>query len=73
MVELKDGTLELTRGTVVSVRNENASGHVVNGIHPAVVIQNDISSRIRICALRIMPRRSSTSCCSAMESVLALR
>ena len=44
MVELKDGTLELTRGTVVYVRNENASGHVVNGIHPAVVIQNDIGT-----------------------------
>ena len=24
-------------------------------------------------ALRVIPRRSSTSCCSAMESVLALR
>lgn len=45
MVELKDGTLELTRGTVVYVRNENASGHVVNGIHPAVVIQNDIGNK----------------------------
>ena len=45
MVELKDGTLELTRGTVVYVRNENASGHVVNVIHPAVVIQNDIGNK----------------------------
>ena len=45
MAEFRDGTIELTRGTVVYVRNENASGHVVSGTHPAVVIQNDIGNK----------------------------
>lgn len=45
MAELKNEMTELTRGTVVYVRNENASGHVVSGTHPAVVIQNDIGNK----------------------------
>ena len=70
MVELKDGTLELTRGTVVYVRNENASGHVVNGIHPAVVIQNDrkqIQSDSHRCFSHIKSEtiRHEDTCCSS--------
>lgn len=45
MAELKNEMTELTRGTVVYVRNENASGHVASGTHPAVVIQNDIGNK----------------------------
>ena len=45
MAEFRNGTIELTRGTVGYVRNENASGHVVSGTHPAVVIQNDVGNK----------------------------
>ena len=63
MVELKDGTLELTRGTVVYVRNENASGHVVNGIHPAVVIQSD--SHRCFSHIKSETIRHEDTCCSS--------
>ena len=45
MAEFRNETTELTRGTVVFVRNETANGHVVSGTHPAVVIQNDIGNK----------------------------
>lgn len=45
MAKLKNEITELTRGTVIYVRNEKASGHVVSGTHPAVVIQNDIGNK----------------------------
>ena len=41
----KNEMTELTRGTIVYVRNENASGHVVKGTHPAVMIQNDVGNQ----------------------------
>lgn len=36
---------QLKRGTVVFVKNENSSGHVMSGNHPAVIIQNDIGNK----------------------------
>lgn len=36
---------QLTRGTIVFVKNENASGHIMSGNHPAVIIQNDIGNK----------------------------
>lgn len=36
---------QLTRGTIVFVKNENSSGHVMSGNHPAVIIQNDIGNK----------------------------
>lgn len=45
MAEFRNETTELTRGTVVFVRNETTNGHVVSGTHPAVVIQNDIGNK----------------------------
>lgn len=32
---------EITRGTVVFVKNRQANGHVMMGNHPAVIIQNN--------------------------------
>ncbi|MCK9479275.1 MAG: type II toxin-antitoxin system PemK/MazF family toxin [Firmicutes bacterium] len=36
---------KLTRGTIVFVKNKNSNGHVMNGNHPAVIIQNDVGNR----------------------------
>ena len=36
---------ELTRGTVVFVKNNQNNGHVLQGNHPAVIIQNDIGNK----------------------------
>ena len=36
---------QLTRGTVVFVKNESCNGHVMAGNHPAIVIQNDVGNK----------------------------
>lgn len=36
---------KLKRGTIVFVKNENSSGHVMSGTHPAVIIQNDVGNK----------------------------
>mgnify|MGYP000010323066 FL=1 len=45
MAEINRTEMELTRGSIVFARNEKGSGHVVSGVHPAVVIQNDIGNK----------------------------
>jgi mRNA interferase MazF len=45
VADYKSADMELTRGSIVFVRNERASGHVVRGVHPAVVIQNNIGNK----------------------------
>lgn len=36
---------QLKRGTVIYVKNENSIGHITNGNHPAVIIQNDVGNK----------------------------
>ncbi|MEG1870227.1 MAG: type II toxin-antitoxin system PemK/MazF family toxin [Oscillospiraceae bacterium] len=36
---------QLTRGTIVFVKNGSGSGSVMSGNHPAVIIQNDIGNK----------------------------
>ncbi|MDD4688538.1 MAG: type II toxin-antitoxin system PemK/MazF family toxin [Eubacteriales bacterium] len=36
---------QLTRGTIVFVKNDSDSGNVMSGNHPAVIIQNDVGNR----------------------------
>lgn len=45
MSDFENMNTTLARGTVVYVRNEKASGHVISGTHPAVIIQNDIGNK----------------------------
>lgn len=36
---------ELTRGSVVFVKNNQPNGHIMKGNHPAVIIQNNIGNK----------------------------
>ncbi|WKY49089.1 type II toxin-antitoxin system PemK/MazF family toxin [Eubacteriaceae bacterium ES3] len=52
---------EITRGTVVFVKNRQANGHVMMGNHPAVIIQNNkgnmFSPLIIVCYLSSQIKR----------------
>jgi len=45
MINNTESMNEITRGTVVFVKNNQNCGHIMQGNHPAVVIQNDMGNK----------------------------